>query len=473
MADRNEAIRAMNEVRRATKEEKRRKDKEKRDKRNADRRKAATPKARATRAAVTGRSTRSTGSRFLFPTTGTGRTDMQTEYDNISNDMPKDWLPANLRANINKMPRPNLRPRGIENPGNHCYLNSILQAFMHMPQFLHWIRGHVVTQNCTPHWEPEDPGTRPDERIYTHGPCICCSMKALVEEYWGPTDPLTRPIRWTSASLEAIKRIAFQNFDTGFSLETEARFVREQQEDAQEALVFLQNVLNDYDTRTDQFDAMFRLCLVPMHTCTDCGKHKEAVVQTDANLLVTFDKQTHNTVASAIHDKFEKYPGPESKCESATCGGANTDKLQVWIIRAAPRILTITLVVFDYQEDTPIKKLHAVEIGEELDLTRYQEVKVVPLKYRLSTVVSHSGNTANAGHYVASVRSQGASPFFNINDHRVLSINPAEFRANPQRPPGVRTMQGFQAYMLTYIMDEAPVERFLGVGARERARLAS
>ncbi|KAF2443808.1 cysteine proteinase [Karstenula rhodostoma CBS 690.94] len=418
----------------------------------------STIQSRVDRATRTGgRSTRSTGNRFLFPIDGTGRSAMQTERDDISRDMRKDWLPAdlNLGANNQPAPRPNLRPRGIENPDNHCYWNSILQTFMQMPQFLHWIRGHVPTISCAPIWNP---GAKDHDRRYLQGPCVCCNMKAFAEEYWGPINPQI-PIPHTSPSLEDIKTASFQNITmTGGGV---PKFHRSRQEDAQEALVFLLNVLNDYDLRTEQFDAMFRLFLVPFHTCPVCGEEKEKEPNTDTGLIVTIDAVNNITVEDAIHDKFEKDPGPPSQCNSETCNGANTDKIQVWVIRAAPRILSITLNVFGWDPATghATKTVHPLRIGEELDLTRYQEVKGVPLTYRLSAVVSHRGRTANSGHYVASVRSQGVNPLYNINDSSVRRINRARFSANPQAPPNTKSR--FQAYILTYIRDEGPLERFL------------
>ncbi|KAL5431664.1 hypothetical protein PMIN07_010917 [Paraphaeosphaeria minitans] len=275
-------------------------------------------------------------------------------------------------------------------------------------------------------------------------------MKAFVEHYWGPTDP-TIPIRSTAPSLRTIKRTAFQN--TGAGPLMAANFNAYEQQDAHEALTFLHDQLRSYDTRRDQFDAMFRHCLVPIHTCTVCGTARETVLQTDTTLVVTIDEQNHNTIEDAIRSKLETDAGPYSICESATCEGANTDKLQVWRIRATPRILAITLAIFGY-DGTAFKRLHALTIGNELDLTRYQEAKVLPLKYKLSSVVSHSGHAPNSGHYVASVRSQGDNPFYNINDRAVWPINATQFHANPQHPPGVHTKHGFQAYTLTYIYDE-------------------
>ncbi|KAL1601433.1 Ubiquitin carboxyl-terminal hydrolase 26 [Paraconiothyrium brasiliense] len=276
----------------------------------------------------------------------------------------------------------------------------------------------------------------------------------LVEEYWGPTDPII-PIRSNSQFLQGIKTAAFEI--------TRATLNPRHQEDATEAMGFLFDQLAEFESqlRTEQYNALFRVYLVPFHTCQVCGVETESRENTDVGIAIDVLTQ-HNTVDDAIQYKFRNDPGPQSACHSDICNGANTVKDQLWVLRAAPRILRVTLLLFNHNPvtNTYQKNMHALKIGEELDLTQYQECKGVPLKYRLSAVVPHSGPRANAGHYVASVRSQGENPYYNINDRQVGQIDGAAFTANPQRPPGFKSA-GFQAYILTYIRDEAPLEQYL------------
>lgn len=394
----------------------------------------------ARRALRTGRSTRSTGNRFIFPTNGTGRTAMQARRDEVSSQMRKNWLSDDLLpnplSNEAKSVQRTHGPRGIENPGAHCYWNAALQAFMHMPQFLHWIREHVQSNNCAAQ------------------PCVRCHMKSFVEEYWGPHGPRGRPIKADSLSLQGIKEAAFVG----------GAFDRDQQEDSSEAMEWLYSQLSEFENqiRTEQYDALFRIHNIPFEICQTCGTTSEAVPDTNTGLMVNV-RDHHNTVDEAIQEYFENDLGSEpSLCHSDVCNGADVIKDRLWVLRATPRVLRVTLKIFDYDmilQHAVEKNFHTLAIGEELDLTQYQECKAVPLKYNLSAVVLHLGDTAQGGHYVSSVRSEGQTPFYNIDGVDVNTILRAEFSANPQHPP--QCSSGFTAYVLTYIRDEAPLDRFI------------
>ena len=98
-----------------------------------------------------------------------------------------DWPPIGNR--------PNEESRGIENFGNLCYQNAVLQTFMHQPPFLRWILTHHTETNPCP---VED--------------CVKCYVKQLVEDYWGEEDPTDYPISSDADPDE----IAHASFSHGF-----------------------------------------------------------------------------------------------------------------------------------------------------------------------------------------------------------------------------------------------------------------
>lgn len=93
--------------------------------------------------------------------------------------------------------------RGIANvlTGNEQYVLVVLQALFHTPKFVAWVRTHNIspTHNpCRPNQvQPlrHDLPTPPHPTsIYTAGytyvniPCVACSMKVLLDYYWGNHD---------------------------------------------------------------------------------------------------------------------------------------------------------------------------------------------------------------------------------------------------------------------------------------------
>ena len=54
---------------------------------------------------------------------------------------------------------------------------------------------------------------------------------------------------------------------------------------------------------------------------------------------------------------------------------------------------------------------------DELDLTKYQLHRHLPLRYRLSSIVSHSGEVG-VGHFLAVVKGQGESITCISDEHR-------------------------------------------------------
>jgi hypothetical protein len=79
-----------------------------------------------------------------------------------------------------RITRDNKASRGFENTGFACYQIAALEALMHMPKFLNWIRDHNRTDTNgnvqNPCW------THPENET---GICAACAVKDLTNDYWG------------------------------------------------------------------------------------------------------------------------------------------------------------------------------------------------------------------------------------------------------------------------------------------------
>ena len=112
--------------------------------------------------------------------------------------------------------RPNLNSRGIENGGFLCYQSSVLQALLHQPPLLQFLRQH-------------DPNACPFDE------CLKCFIKQLVEDYWGP-DHTHRAIGATDDP-ESIANLSYDEADG-------QRFQRNAQEDAHDFYIWVIDALS-------------------------------------------------------------------------------------------------------------------------------------------------------------------------------------------------------------------------------------
>lgn len=145
--------------------------------------------------------------------------------------------------------------------------------------------------------------------------------------------------------------------------------------------------------------------------------------------------------------------------------GTNTTHRVTTRIQAGPQILKIKLVILQLKISekkdkngnplpaTEYKINHSMAHPNILDLTQHQENAHLPLRYRLSSVISHSGEGTESagGHYIASVRGPGGH-ITCLSDSARETFTQAQFEASPQvagiSPPPK------QVYVLTYLRDD-------------------
>jgi ubiquitin C-terminal hydrolase len=129
-------------------------------------------------------------------------------------------------------------------------------------------------------------------------------------------------------------------------------------------------------------------------------------------------------------------------------------------VAGAPEILRIKLnVVLPWDQnlgDMP-KNRTPITIPMRIDLADLEQKKQ-PLRYRLSSVLSHHGNSMFAGHWVATVH--GPRHVYAINDDCCVLEQDSFLNSNPQRlhdPPSnvLKTSRGrpskYEAVALTYV----------------------
>ncbi|PHT96763.1 hypothetical protein BC332_34311 [Capsicum chinense] len=256
---------------------------------------------------------------------------------------------------------------GLLNLGNTCFLNAVLQCFMHtVPLFDILLHTHVVPCDLVA------------------GFCLICVFKELIgfslayEAYEGRS---ISPWRF-------VENLSY--FSSGFH--------KYQQEDAHE---FLQYFLNRLESRcSDVVQQVFGGRLVSKLRCCNCGHFSNTY---EPLIDVSLEIKNANSLHSALESftRVEKLDDPEIKytCERCKAQVSIEKKL---MIDSAPSVAVFHLKRFQNDGSVVWKVDKHVSFPLELDLLPYtdnNQTNNEQMKYDLYAVIVHAGSTSSSGHY--------------------------------------------------------------------------
>ncbi len=122
----------------------------------------------------------------------------------------------------------------------------------------------------------------------------------------------------------------------------------------------------------------------------------------------------------------------DNKYEADSFGKQDAEKY--CLFSKLPPILLIHLKRFeyDYNTDTNVKINDYCQYYDEIDLEKYMtENHDQETKYKLFSVLVHSGTGTGSGHYYAFIKTANGKRWFKMNDELVSTAEPEEvFEAN-------------------------------------------
>ncbi|KIO34647.1 hypothetical protein M407DRAFT_64084 [Tulasnella calospora MUT 4182] len=308
--------------------------------------------------------------------------------------------------------------RGLLNLGSTCYMNVILQTFIHNPL----LRNHFLSDK---HPQKLCKNLNP--------PCLCCEMDKLFSELYSGSQPYG-PVSFLHAMWKAAAEVS------GY-----------QQQDAHEFFIAALNQIHASSRGSTSIS-----CVCVVHStfagqlqsdvqCTNCGN---VTTQTDLVLDITLDlggklgKDDH-TLAGCLR-RFTRAENLESRCSK--CVNSSNEATKRLSIRKLPPVLCFTFKRFKH-DNTATKIDTHIRFPANLNMAPYTSIATgakgdpailgppAMYEYELFAVVNHEGQV-NTGHYTNYARFE--DQWYHFNDEKVTSAT-------------LRDCLNSRAYMCVYV----------------------
>ena len=282
-------------------------------------------------------------------------------------------LPARA-ASPKKTASTSQRPPGLQNLGNTCYLNSLLQALLAVPAF----------------WDPAS------HRVHSMVPKVA---KQLFKTLSSMKDseraaPNTKPL------LQELQRVKIASGATEF------RYIHQQ--DVAEVLNIVIDALKEAcvnwkESVTDPHDYV---------SCKNCGEFTVSDAEVLPYLVIT-----------PSFGKLQDILNRVTQRESADYGCSNCGNEQLvkqHLFHRAPKVLVIQLNRAVYANQVLSKDPSVVEISMTLNFPTKRGNKLYCTPYTLKAVVCHEGVSPVEGHYYTYAKHH--EKWYRCND-KVMEIN--------------------------------------------------
>ncbi|KMY97787.1 uncharacterized protein Dsimw501_GD13899, isoform B [Drosophila simulans] len=287
------------------------------------------------------------------------------------------------------------------NVGNTCYLNSTLQALLHIPALANWLvseQAHLADCNVA------EPGSG----------CIICAMaKTLLATQ--SNQSAVRPFLIYSKLKQICKHMVVGRQEDAHEF---LRFLVEAMERAYLMRFRNYKELDQLVKETTPLGQIFGGYLRSEVRCLSCN-HVSITFQHFQDLLLDIRK------ADSLEDAFEGHFSRERledmgyKCEGCKKKVSATKQFS---LERAPITLCIQLKRFSMIGNKLTKQ---ISFKPRIDLSKYAArspaAQAQPLTYRLVSMVTHLGASQHCGHYTA-IGSTDTGSFYNFDDSYVRPI---------------------------------------------------
>jgi ubiquitin C-terminal hydrolase len=279
------------------------------------------------------------------------------------------------------IPDPRPGRLGFHNLGNSCWLAAISQALLHIPRVLETLRS-----------APTGQANR-----------VLDALRFIDDQIWNhyhTGEPLT-----PNGFLDALEG-------------TRPGFHGDRMEDAYEVM---QLILTELIAANANFGTLFEVESTITRFCSDCGLFK-VLNPKEFDVILPISEPKEGSESVKLEDCIYDFTVPEVLggvlCDDGGCGQLH-DANKWTTISSTGELLMISLRRFDAAMDKIKTK---VEYPLELDLGFLNQAGIG--RYRLQSVINHSGETRSSGHYTVDFFHPGDNEWVHANDRSVIAKDP-------------------------------------------------
>jgi len=324
------------------------------------------------------------------------------KFPEIAEDIAKlhDW-------HLDRGPRANQFGAGLYNPSNDCFLNSVLQLVVHIPQLAQTLISLKDERMCRGRY-----------------PCIHCELRKHVSM---ALDEKAEKAFWAVIPRNILP-VIFPSHEDGM------------QEDAHEMLILLLGALDpplpkpldgrelSLAEKSTPIQQIFGGTTKYHYQCIWCG-HERANYEDTNHLSLSFpESMKRRTDVISMDSLFHKYFRAEmmyTECEK--CKTQTLTKKTTTLLRA-PSVLLVHLKRFDEygrKNRTRVKPAAGLSLWDHAN--NYSGMDPMGCKrdysYRLMGIIEHNGTSLERGHYVCAMQGINTQQWFFFNDAAVCPMN--------------------------------------------------
>ncbi|KAJ7943824.1 Ubiquitin carboxyl-terminal hydrolase [Quillaja saponaria] len=309
-----------------------------------------------------------------------------------SSSSGSSWSTFSTRAIV-----PSMVGAGLQNLGNTCFVNAVLQCFTHTVPLVQGVRScnHSAPCHCA-----------------SEAFCVLCALHDHIDVSLATSGGIIQPLKFV------------ENLNYFSSC-----FRRYQQEDAHEFLqcfldklerCFLDSNKKDKNSSSQIDNLVERIFggrLISKLRCCNCGRCSDTY---EPLIDLSLEIENVDTLPSAL-ESFTKVEEIDEKFRCENCEEEVSMEKQL-ILDQTPSVSAFHLKRFKTDGSYVEKVDKHVEFPLELDLQPYtSQENDVALKYDLYAIVVHIGFSSTSGHYFCFVRSS-SDTWHKLDDSKVTRV---------------------------------------------------
>ena len=283
-----------------------------------------------------------------------------------------------LGYNLDNSPDSMLPARGLNNLGNTCYLNALLNSLSAVPLVVAWATQHKESERC---------------RDYCHPHCPLCCLAADFNTIFSSGLPFNPRLAVHRAHWSNNRFFNFDQQDVHEAFATLFVACNAIDESFSERLVHVQSrQYNSNVLLTTPGNVIFGGLQSSILHCQNCRRYSRKLEPfTNLNLPLSSDN------LSGLFHNYLQWELCEGHTRCCNCNTAGYMQKCIDIkLENLPRVLFITLKRFTYDPSTQ----SMCKITDRVHFPLLWDANV-GAEYHLKAVIVHKGKANNQGHYIA------------------------------------------------------------------------